>query len=75
MKLIKIRNRLWQILEKGNENDKASVYTDIFLITLIILNIVAVILETVDSIFTVYKLYFLIFERVSTFIFLIGSAL
>ena len=71
MKLIKIRNRLWQILEKGNENDKASVYTDIFLITLIILNIVAVILETVDSIFTVYKLYFLIFERVSTFIFLI----
>ena len=71
MKLIKIRNRLWQILEKGNENDKASVYTDIFLITLIILNIVAVILETVDSIYTVYKFYFLIFERVSTFIFLI----
>ena len=71
MKLIKIRNRLWQILEKGNENDKVSVYTDIFLITLIILNIVAVILETVDSIYTVYKFYFLIFERVSTFIFLI----
>ena len=71
MKLIKIRNRLWQILEKGNENDKVSVYTDIFLITLIILNITAVILETVDSIYIGYKLYFLIFERVSTFIFLI----
>ena len=24
------RKRLWEILEKGNENDKASVYTDIF---------------------------------------------
>ena len=71
MKLKKIRNRLWQILEKGNENDKVSVYTDIFLITLIILNIIAVILETVDSIYLVYKLHFLIFERVSTFIFLI----
>ena len=71
MGLLHTRKRLWQILEKGNEKDKASVYTDIFLITLIILNIVAVVLETVDSIYYVYKLYFIIFERVSTFIFLI----
>ena len=71
MEVKKIRNRLWQILERGNENDKASVYTDIFLITLIILNIIAVILETVDSIYLAYKIHFLIFERASTFIFLI----
>ncbi len=71
MKSITIRKRLWQILEKGNEDDKASVYTDIFLITLIILNIIAVILETVDSIYANYKYHFLIFERTSTFIFLI----
>ena len=66
-----IRKRLWEILESGNENDKVSIYSDVFLITLIILNIVAVLLETVDSIYSVYKYHFLIFERASTFIFLI----
>ena len=71
MNLKIIRRRLWQILEQGNENDKASIYTDIFLITLIILNIVAVVLETVDSIYLGYEYSFLIFERVSTFIFLV----
>ena len=71
MRLKLIRKRLWQILEKGNEKDKISVYTDIFLITLIILNIIAVILETVDSIYSAYSFYFIIFERSSTFIFLV----
>ena len=71
MNLKIIRRRLWEILESGNENDKLSIYSDIFLITLIILNIVAVLLETVDSIYSVYKYHFLIFERASTFIFLI----
>lgn len=71
MRLKLIRKRLWQILEKGNETDRASVYTDIFLITLIILNIIAVILETVDSIYSAYSFYFIIFERSSTFIFLV----
>ncbi len=71
MKLYKTRKRLWEVLENGNENDKISVYTDIFLITLIILNIVAVLLETVDSIYTIYKFHFLLFERISTFIFLV----
>ena len=71
MNLLKNRKRLWEILEKGNENDRVSVYTDIFLITLIILNITAVLLETVDSIYSVYQFHFLLFERVSTFIFLV----
>ena len=71
MSLKFIRKRLWQILEKGNETDRASVYTDIFLITLIIFNIIAVILETVDSIYSAYSFYFIIFERSSTFIFLV----
>lgn len=66
-----IRKRIWEILEKGNPNDKVSFYTDIFLITLIIFNIIAVLLETVDSIYSVYSTEFLIFERFSTFIFLI----
>ena len=57
MNLKKNRKRLWEILEKGNENDKASFYTDIFLIVLIILNITAVLLETVDSIYYVYNIF------------------
>ena len=66
-----LRKRIWEILEKGNSNDKVSFYTDIFLITLIIFNIVAVLLETVESIYSKYALEFLIFERFSTVIFLI----
>ena len=66
-----LRKRIWEILEKGNSNDKISFYTDIFLITLIIFNIIAVLLETVDSIYSKYALEFLIFERFSTAVFLI----
>ena len=66
-----LRKRIWEILEKGNSNDKVSFYTDIFLITLIIFNIVAVLLETVESIYSRYALEFLIFERFSTIVFLI----
>ena len=66
-----LRKRIWEILEKGNSNDKVSFYTDIFLITLIIFNIIAVLLETVDSIYSKYALQFMIFERFSTVIFLI----
>jgi len=66
-----LRKRIWEILEKGNSNDKVSFYSDIFLITLIIFNIIAVLLETVDSIYSKYALEFLIFERFSTVVFLI----
>ena len=66
-----LRKRIWEILEKGNSTDKVSFYTDIFLITLIIFNIIAVLLETVDSIYSKYALEFLIFERFSTAVFLV----
>ena len=66
-----LRKRVWEILEKSNSNDKVSFYTDIFLITLIIFNIIAVLLETVDSIYSKFALEFLIFERFSTAVFLI----
>tara|TARA_E500000178_G_scaffold354050_2_gene421755 strand:+ start:272 stop:1171 length:900 start_codon:yes stop_codon:yes gene_type:complete len=70
-----LRRRIWEVLERGNPNDKISFYTDIFLITLIIFNIIAVLLETVDSIYSVYSLEFLIFERFSTIIFLVEYVL
>ena len=66
-----LRKRIWEILEKGDSNDKVSFYTDIFLITLIVFNIIAVLLETVESIYSKYALEFLIFERFSTAVFLV----
>ena len=39
------RKRVWTLLEPANEKDKASRITDIFLVTLIFLNILMVILE------------------------------
>ena len=66
-----LRKRIWEILEKGNSNDKVSFYTDIFLIALIVFNIIAVLLETVDSIYSNYALEFVIFERFSTIVFLV----
>ena len=66
-----LRKRIWEILEKGNSNDKVSFYTDIFLIALIVFNIIAVLLETVESIYSNYALEFVIFERFSTIVFLV----
>ena len=67
----KIRRRIWEILETNDSNDKISFFTDLFLISLIVLNIIAVLLETVDSIYSKFSLEFLIFERFSTAVFLI----
>ena len=67
----KISLRCWELLEPGAENDSLSKKVDIFLLSLISLNILSVILETVDSLFLRYKLYFHIFEIFSVFIFTI----
>jgi len=42
----KIKKRTYEILEKGHENDDWSKRVDIFIIILILLNILAVILES-----------------------------
>jgi voltage-gated potassium channel len=48
---------------------KADKFVNIFIITLIILNVIAVMLETVASIEHKYKLYFDWFDRISVYIF------
>ncbi len=42
-----MKNRVWEILEAAKEGDKLSRWTDIFILSLIFLNVSAVILETV----------------------------
>ena len=63
------KNRIWEILELSKENDKHSKYFDYFISGLILLNVVAIILETEKTLFIDYKAFFIYFELFSIFIF------
>ncbi len=64
-----IKKRIFRTLEIGSGEDRLSKRFDIFLMSLILLNVVAVILETVDSIHNKYLLVFQYFEYLSVFVF------
>ncbi len=59
------------MLEPGNDKDLLSKKVDIFLLSLISLNVISVILETVESLYLEYKVFFKYFEFFSVFIFTI----
>ena len=63
------RSRVWSLLEPAVENDNFSKIVDIFLVTLIFLNILMVILETVDFLYLKYAIFFKYFEYFSLTIF------
>ena len=63
------RRRIYEILEKGQAGDRQSLSCDIFLTVLIVVNLVAVCLETVDSLFAAYKPIFVTIELFSVSIF------
>ena len=69
------QKRIFEIIEKGEAEDRASRLCDLFLFGLIILNLVAVCLETVGSLYTQYKAVFSIIEFVSVTIFSIEYVL
>lgn len=64
-----IKQKTYQILEGAPRNTFAMKFFDTFMITLISLNIVAVIIGTVESIQTDYKLWLFLFEIFSVFVF------
>jgi voltage-gated potassium channel len=64
-----IRDRTFEILEKPTPGDVPSRVFDIFIITLISLNIIAVILETVETLAVRYALLFRGFEVFSVAVF------
>lgn len=66
-----IRNRIYEIMDVGRKEDKESFFFDVFIITLISLNVLAVILESVASLHAVYKDYFYAFELISVGVFTI----
>ncbi len=66
-----VRRRLHEILRVAEPDDKVSHMVDKAIFILILLNILAVILETVESLNTSYGAFFKWFEMVSVFIFTI----
>lgn len=69
------QRRVMEILNKGSHGDRASSACDIFLSTLIILNLVAVCLESVEAISQQYHRTLLYFEWFSVTIFVIEYGL
>ena len=63
------QRRIHEILEKGQVGDRLSLNCDIFLSILIVINLIAVCLETIDSLFAAYKPIFIAVELVSVSIF------
>ena len=74
MKLIAfatLKKRTFEILETALPGDKASRAFDIFIISLIALNVLAVILETEKAIYSKAPIFFHLFEVISVIIFTI----
>lgn len=66
-----IRKRVWEIVEPDRGGDRASRFFDYFILTLILLNVLDVILESVDSLSLQYGTGFTAFETFSVTIFTI----
>lgn len=67
----KVKNRLFDILEIASDGDLPSKLFDIFIMTLISLNVITVILGTVDYLYSRYMLFFWAFEIFSVSVFTI----
>lgn len=67
----KIKKRTYEIIEKAKIDDRASRIFDIFIVTLIFLNVVVVILESVKNLSSNFSLFFRSFEIISVVIFTI----
>ncbi|GAB6109051.1 ion transporter [Fusibacter bizertensis] len=68
-KYSKIKRRTYEIIEKAQNNDKASKYFDILILVLIILNTLSIVLESFNTLNSMYKIQFRIFEIISVIIF------
>ena len=65
----KTKGKVHILLHPELGESKADKFVNIFIISLIILNVLAVMIETIDSIHLKYKIYFDWFDRISVFIF------
>lgn len=70
-----LRRRIYEIIEMGHGEDRASRYFDAFIVTLILLNVAAFVAETVPSIRVEWKPWLYDFEVLSVAIFTVEYAL
>jgi len=70
-----IKQRVYEILEEGAQNDAISAWVDRALMLLVVLNVVAVVLETVPAIHSVYSTEFAAFEIASVAVFTVEYGL
>lgn len=66
-----LRRRVYEIMEIGHGEDRASRIFDIFIVTLILLNVAAFVAETVPVLYAAYGRYFFAFELFSVGVFTI----
>lgn len=71
MSVKQIRMRMWEILDVAKNGDRASRVFDVFILTLIFLNVLAVIMGSVESIYVKHKELLYRFEVISVVIFTI----
>jgi len=71
----KYKIRIYEMLERVDPNDKLGGYVNFFIVTLILFNVVAVILESENTIFIRYELFFKLLESASIRIFTVEYAL
>ena len=69
------QQRVMSILNKSNDGDRISRGCDMFLSILIVLNLIAVCLESVESFNSLYRTPLIIFEAISVTIFLVEYCL
>ena len=69
------QRRVFEIIEKGQADDRVSHYCDLLLFALIVLNLLAVCLETVDSLYAQHRTVFTLIELISVSIFSIEYVL
>lgn len=70
-----MKQRIYEILEQADPNDRASRLFDLFIITLIVLNVGAVVLETVGSLYASYEAWFKGFELFTVAVFTVEYVL
>src|SRR6185503_11505441 len=71
----KTKQKVHILLHPELGESKADKFVNIFIITLIVLNVIAVMLETVDDIHNKYFVFFKWFDRISVYIFTIEYVL
>ena len=67
----KAQNRCREVLQNATYEDQTSKYVDNFLAALVVINIIAVALESVTSIYIRFSQYFDLIELISVLIFTI----